>query len=155
MIFMIIEYVLWLWWYRLVYMKKTSPRFEPYFPQIFLHPLSWNRRFGRNLIIHVQIMIFPNWKNRRKMVNLGVKKSSFFVKKKRVFERRKMIIFSKSRGEMIMFHRKKSLENWRKLDVFLYLKCKKSVKKRDIMKINETKWKHPFLRKIWEKKMEF
>ena len=53
------------------------------------------------------------------MVNLGLKKSSFFVKKKRVFERRKMIIFSKSRGEMIMFHRKKSLENWRKLDVFL------------------------------------
>ena len=89
------------------------------------------------------------------MVNLGPKKSSFFVQKKSFFKRRKMIFFSKSRGEMIMFHRKKSFENLRKLDVFLYLKCEKSVKKRDIMKINETKWKHPFLRKIWETKMEF
>ena len=29
-------------------------------------------------------MIFPNWKNRRKMVNLGVKKSSFFRRRLRV-----------------------------------------------------------------------
>ena len=36
-----------------------------------------------------------------------------------------------------MFHRKKSFENLRKLDVFLYLKCEKSVKKK---RYYEDKW---------------
>ena len=36
-----------------------------------------------------------------------------------------------------MFHRQKSLENWRKLDVFLYLKYEKSVKKK---RYYEDKW---------------